>query len=787
MRTIHIKLWRELWHIRWQGLAICLVMACGVATAVMSLSTLDSLEQTRTTYYERQRFADVFAHLKRAPKSLVRRIEELPGVALAEARVVAGVTLNVPGLSEPATGRLISVPEWSSPRLNELHIRRGRYLDPGRPGEVLAAEAFASAHGLVPGDRIRAVINGRLDEFRIVGIALSPEYIYSVRAGELLPDDKRFGVLWMSERELGPAFDLDEAFNDVTLKLLPGASEAEVIRRLDRLLDPYGGTGAHGRADQPSYRFLDNEMIQLRAMASLPPLIFLSVTAFLLHVVLSRLIATQREEIATLRAFGYSRWEIGRHYLGFVTVITAIGTVAGVALGCWLGYDLTVLYARFFRFVEFDYSLAPWIALLAIGVSAASAVLGVWSAVWRAVSEPPAQAMQAEPPARYRTSWIERLGVGRHVSSAGRMVVRHLERQPWRAVFSCLGIALAVGILILGNFIEDTVDYVMGFQFHWVQRQDVTLTFVEPTAGRVVHDLKHLPGVLATEPFRAVPVRIRFGPATRRIGIMGLAADRRLFRPRDASGRLMELPAEGIVVSEKLAEILGCQLGDEVQVEVLEMNRPVRQVPIVGIVSDFVEINAYMQLDALHRLMREQDAISGAFLSVDAVQADRLYARLKETPRVSGVAIKRAALESYERTLAENVLRMKAVNVLFASIVAFGVVYNCARISLAERSRELATLRVLGFTRPETAFILFGELAIIVAAAIPVGWGLGYLFAGLLTASLQTEVHRFPLRVSSATYAFAALVVLAAAVLSALVVRQRLDRLDLVSVLKARD
>lgn len=787
MRTIHVKLWRELWHIRWQGLAICLVMACGVATAVMSLSTLDSLERTRTTYYERQRFADVFAHLKRAPRALVRRIEELPGVAVAEARVVAGVTLDVPGLSEPATGRLISVPELASPRLNELHIRLGRNLDPGRPGEVLVAEAFASAHGLVPGDRIRAVINGRLDELRIVGIALSPEYIYSVRAGELLPDDKRFGVLWMSERELGPAFDLDGAFNDVTLKLLPRASEAEVIRRLDRLLDPYGGTGAHGREDQPSFRFLNNEMIQLRAMASLPPLIFLSVTAFLLHVVLSRLIATQREEIATMRAFGYSRWEIGRHYLGFIAVITVMGTAAGVGLGCWLGYDLTVLYARFFRFAEFKYSLAPWIAVLAIGVSGASAVLGVWSSVWRAVSEPPARAMQPEPPARYRSSFMERLGGGTLLSSATRMVMRHLERQPLRAVLSCLGIALAVGILILGNFVQDTVDDVMGFQFNWVQRQDVTVTFIEPTVGRVMHDLKHLPGVLTAEPFRSVPVRIRFGPATRRVGIMGLPANRRLFRPRDANGRLMELPAEGLVVSEKLAEILGCRLGDELQVEVLERERPVRQVPVVGIVSDFVELNAYMQLDALHRLMREQDALSGAFLSVDPAFADRLYAALKETPRVSGVAIKQAALESYERTLAENVLRMKAINVIFASIVAFGVVYNCARISLAERSRELATLRVLGFTRPETAYILFGEMAAIVVAAIPVGCGLGYLFARLLTASLNTEVHRFPLRISSATYAFAALVILAAAVISALVVRRRLDRLDLVSVLKARD
>jgi putative ABC transport system permease protein len=787
MRTIHIKLWRELWHIRWQGLAICLVMACGVATAVMSLSTLDSLERTRAAYYERQRFANVFVHLKRAPHALLQRVAELPGVSMAEARVVAGVTLDVPGLSEPASGRLISIPDSSPPLLNQLHIRRGRYPDPTRPGEALAAEAFASAHSLAPGDQIRAVINGRLDKLTIVGIALSPEYIYSVRAGELLPDDKRFGVLWMCERELAPAFDLDGAFNNVTLKLLPGASEAEVIRRLDRLLDRYGGTGAHGRADQPSYRFLNNEMIQLRAMASLPPLIFLSVTAFLLHVVLARLIATQREEIATMRAFGYSRRDIGGYYLAFAAVITAIGTAAGLAGGSWLGHDLTVLYARFFRFAEFDYILAPWIVLLAIGVSGTSAVLGIWSAVWRAVSEPPARAMQPEPPPRFRRTIVERLGLGRFLSTATRMIWRHLERQPLRAALSCLGVALAVGILVLGNFTEDTVDYVMDFQFHWVQRQEITVTFVEPTVGRATYDLADLPGMIAVEPFRAVPAKIRFGPAMRRIGVLGLTADRQLFQPRDASGRLMELPSEGIVISEKLAEILGCRIGDQVQVEVLELNRPVREVPVTGVLSDFIELNAYMDIGALHRLMREQDAISGAFLSVDAVHADRLYGKLKETPRISGVAIKRAALESYERTLAENVLRMKAVNVMFASIVAFGVVYNCARISLAERGRELATLRVLGFTRAETAYILFGELGLIVAAAIPIGWGLGYLFAGLLTASLSTEVHRFPLRVSSATYAFAALVVLAASVLSALVVRRRLDRLDMVSVLKARD
>jgi putative ABC transport system permease protein len=436
----------------------------------MSLSTLDSLERTRTSFLERYRFADVFAHVKRAPESIVPRIQEIPGVAAVEARIAVSVTLDVAGLAEPASGRLISLPPRQSSRLNALHLRQGRWPETGRTGEVLAAEAFATGHGLVPGDTIRAVINGRLQELEIVGIALSPEYIYSVRPGELLPDDKRFGVLWIGREELAAAFDLKGALNEVSLSLAPHASEQEVVRRLDVLLDPYGGTGAYGRADQPSYRFLENEMVQLRAMASLPPAIFLSVTAFLLNVVLSRQIATQREQIATMRAFGYSRWEIARHYLSFAMVISALGIAVGTLLGARLGLDLTRLYAKFFRFPEYHYTLDARITLLAGGLSLSAAVLGVLSAVRRAIRESPAQAMQPEPPARYRASFIEQLGLGRFLSPTTQMIVRHLERQPLRAALSGAGVAMAIGFV--PQFHRDTL-ITDGISVERVQRQDM--------------------------------------------------------------------------------------------------------------------------------------------------------------------------------------------------------------------------------------------------------------------------------------------------------------------------
>lgn len=778
---------RELFQMRWQALAICLVMASGVATAVMSLSTLDSLERTRRAYYLRHRFPHLFVQVQRAPQTLLARIAMIPGVAAAESRVAAAATLDVPGLAEPATARLVSISEKDSPRFNRLYLRRGRGLLAGRRGEAIVAEAFAEAHGLAPGDRLQAIIHGRRKELLIVGVALSPEYIYLVRPGELLPDDKRFAVLWMSREELAAAFDLEGAFNDLCLELSPGASSPEVIRRLDRLLDPYGGTGAYERADQPSYRFLENEMVQLRGMATLPPAIFLSVTAFLLHMVMARLVGSQREQIATLRAFGYRRAEISRHYLGYAAALTALGAGAGLAAGAWFGWRLTKLYARFFRFPEFDYSLDARIALGAVGVSAAAAALGVWSTVARATNEPPARGMQPEPPVLFRKSWVERLLGGKLFAPTTKIAVRRLHRRPLQSVMSCTGIALSIAILVLGESAQDTVDHVMDFQFFSVQRQDVMVTFVEPAPGRARYDLQHLPGVLAVEPFRAASVRLRFGPAVRRLALMGLGDKRRLFRPLDDRRRPVELPAEGVVLSAKLAEVLGCRPGDLVTVEVLEGARAVRQVRVADVVSDYIELNAYMRLDALHRLLREQDAISGAFLCSDSAQAESLYAQLKQTPRLAGVAIRRAGIDSYRKTMAENLLRMKAINVGFAAAVALGVVYNCARISLAEQNRELATLRVLGYSRGETARVLLGELAVLTAAAILPGCVIGYLFAGLLTIALETEIHRFPLIVSPRTYAYSIAVVLVATGLSALFVRRRLWRLDVVSVLKARD
>jgi putative ABC transport system permease protein len=787
MRKLDRKMLRDLWTIREQALAIAAVIGCGVATFVMALSTLHSLQLTQQTYYDRYRFADVFTHLKRAPLSLIQRIEAIPGVSRADPRIVMDVTLDVAGMPEPAVGRLISIPETREPALNGVYLRRGRYLEPGRTDEVLVSEGFADAHGFQPGDQVAAIINRRKKLLKIVGVALSPEYIYLVRAGGLLPDDKRFGVFWMGRRPLEAAFDMDGAFNDVSLLLMPGANLQEVLRRLDHLTEPYGGTGAYPRKDQVSHQLLSNEMQQLRAMSLIAPTIFLSVAAFLLNVVIARIIVAQREQIAALKAFGYTNVDIGKHYIKLVLLITVIGTILGVIFGTYIGRNLTNIYARFYRFPILKFSLSPDTVILALFISASAAVAGSMGAVRRAVKLPPAEAMRPEPPARYRPTLVERLGLGRLLTPAMRMILRHLERQPVKSTLSSLGIAMAVAVLILGAFAPNALDYIIDVQYNYAQRYDVDVSFYEPRPARALHELEHLPGVMKTEPYRAVPVRLRFGHRSRRQAIVGYVPDPELKRTIDENIRPIELPAEGLALGSSLAEILGAKLGDVITVEVMEGNRQVRQIPVTALVEEFIGAGAYMNLPALNRLLQEGATISGGYLMTDALRLDELYRTLKETPDVAAVSLREVSIRNFQDTIAENMLRMRLFNVGFATVIACGVVYNSARIALAERSRELASLRVMGFTRGEISTILLGELSVLTLAALPLGIGMGTLFSYILTRSLDTELFRIPLVIRPQTYAFAVIVVLAAAILSGLIVRRKLDHLDLVAVLKSRE
>jgi len=787
IKALDRKLLRDLLGMWGQALAIALVIASGVATFVMSLSTMDSLRLTKDSFYDEYRFAEVFVSLKRAPESLARRIQEIPGVEQVETRVIGAVTMDIPNFPEPVSGELVSVPDDGEARLNRLYLKQGRLLDPNRSDEVIVDEGFATAHALKPGEQLRVTLNGRRDDLTIVGIALSPEYIYQIQPGAMFPDYQRYGILWMGRTSMETTYDMEGAFNNAVLTLRAHASLPEVVDRLDRLLDPYGGLGAYGREDQLSDEYLTSELSQLENMATLFPVIFLGVAAFLLNVVISRLISLQREQVAALKAFGYSNGAVGLHYLKLVLVIVLLGWLIGIAGGAWMGQGLSRLYQDFMRFPFMHYWLAPSVVLTAGFISIAAATLGTWHAVRKAARLPPAQAMRPEPPAHFRQTWVERLGAQRVLSQPARMILRQLERQPFKAFLSIMGIAFACAILIVGSFQEDAIDYMIGVQFGLSQRDDVTVTFVEPTNQRALYELQSLPGVEYGEPFRSVPVRLRRGHHNLRTAIQGIEPDSDLYRLLDTELKRIDLPPAGIVLTDYLGKRLGAQPGDVLTVEVLEGSRAVRQVQVAALVSQFVGLAAYMDLQALNRLLREGSAISGAFLAVDEQHQATLYATLKDTPQVAGTVIKKSAIASFYETMGENILVFAFINTLLAGTIAFGVIYNSARIALSERGRELASLRVLGFTRGEVSYILLGELGLLTLLGILPGFLIGRGLCAYLSNAMQSDLYRVPLVTETSTYAFAATVVVISTVISGLLIWRKLAKLDLVGVLKTQE
>jgi putative ABC transport system permease protein len=789
MVAIDRKLFRDLWHMRAQLGAIAVVVACGVATVVTTRTAYTSLLESRAAYYEQYHFADVFAHLKRAPASVGAKLAALPGVTSIETRIVSGVTLDVPGLAEPASGLLVSVPAHGRPALNDLHLRRGRWPEspPGGLDEVVASEAFAAANGLEVGDSLGAVLNGRWQRLRIVGIAISPEYVYEIGERTLFPDNRRFGVLWMRRHGVEAAFDMTGAFNDVSLRLDPGVLIPDVLARVDRLLEPFGGLGAYGRDEQVSARFLNDEIAQNRVSGTAVPAIFLGIAAFLLSIVLGRLVTTEREQIAVLKAFGYSNWTVGWHYLKFALVALLAGAAAGVALGLRFATLTITRYAEFYRFPEFIFRL-DWTALgLALLVTLVAAVFASLGAVRRAVRLPPAVAMQPEPPARFRGGVFERLGVDRVLRVPGRLVARSLERRPVKAVLSALGIAFAVAVLLVGRFFVDAILRIADVQFRYVQRENLLVVFNAPRPARAAIELSNLPGVLRVEPYRSVPARLRAGHYSRRSVVLGLSRDAELRRLVGAEYQVTPLPPSGVVLTSKLAEILHVTPGDSITIEVLEGARPVRRLPVAGTVNELLGLSAYMDAEALHQMLREGGTLSGALIRVDAAGSSSVYNRLKRLPGVAGVSSRDAALASFEATLARSIGLVTTILIGFAGALAVAMVYNAARIALSERGRELASMRVLGFTRGEVARILLGEQALLVVAGILAGLGIGYGLCSILARLYQWELFRIPLVLTGRTYVYAVAVIVGSALVSGVLVRRRLNRLDLVAVLKTRE
>jgi putative ABC transport system permease protein len=787
MRALNRKLLRNLWKLRGQVLAIAVVIASGVAVLVMSLSGHQALTETTKAYYEHQRFGEVFAGVKRAPLRLIEKIRTIPGVRSVDDRIKYLATLSIAGFEEPVIGQLVSIPERGQPRLNQLALQQGRWISPGHPDEVVLNEPFAEAHNLRPGDTFQALMNNNLRTLTVVGIALSPEYVYTIGPGALMPDDHRFGVLWLGREAMEAAYDLDGAFNEISLGLLHGTNPRNVIEHLDLLLEPYGGHGAIPRAEQISNWFLMNEIRMLETMSTILPTIFLAVAAFLSNIVLSRLIATDRSEIGLMKAFGYSNFQVGWHYAKLVMAMAAVGILLGWAAGAWLGRVNTEIYAEFYRFPLLIFRPDPGVFASGAMVSLIAALASSVGAVRRAAGLPPAEAMQPPTPPLFRRSRLSSNRLTHWLDQPSRIILRQIGRSPLRALFTSIGIALSVAVMIMALQWKDSIEEIVTVYFHDAQRQDMTVGLVETQSDTVLGEFRHMPGVLAAESMRATGVEFHAGTRYHRGSIEGISPDPKLQLVYDAKGHNLAIPPDGLVLSTALAEKLNLSIGDGVWVEVLEGRRPKRMLPVVDLFETYIGTPAYMNIHAFNRMMGERDSLEYVNLLVDDTHLSELYRKLKALPEISSVSLKDAAVRKFDETMAETIMIYISFFTTFACALGFGVVYNSTRIALSERGRELATLRVLGFRRGEISYILLGEAGLLILIGLPLGVLAGIGLGWVMTNAMNSELYRIPLVIKASTNALAVLITLAATLLSAAAVRNRLDHLDLIAVLKTRE
>jgi putative ABC transport system permease protein len=787
VNVLDIKVMRDLWAMRTQVLSIALLIAAGIAVLVMSVSNYLALVGAMDAHYRNERFADLFASLRRAPISLVERIRELGGVGVVEPRVAQAVRVIREDSQLPVSGRIISIPSSGQPLLNRLYLVEGRWIDPARPDEIIINAAYAQARTVRPGDSIDVILNGRLQAFRVVGVALSPEFVFATRSALPLPDDRNFVVLWASEDAVASAFDMKGAFNDLVMALAPGAAKATIIEELDRLLMPYGGIGAYDRRELPSNRLLEDELAEQETLSIVMPAVFFGIAAFLLHVVLGRLVEAQREQIASLKALGFSNLPIARHYFKFVTVIALIGTAIGLLFGRWFAVLVIDSYRAFFRFPVLEAHFEPWIAVLAALASILVANAAAAGAVYRIARLPPAEAMRPQVPAV--SALARHIGVmsERGIPMPYLMALRTIVGRPFRTLLTISGIALAVPLVLFGLFWFDAIAHMIDVAFGRIERGDAFVTFSTPVPARALHELQSVPGVLFAEGQRIVPVRLVAGHRTYRTSLVGLSDRSELKVLRGPALAPIAVPPNGLMLSRPLAESLGLQIGNSVTIEVQEGKRPVLNLPVVKLSDDILGFSATMNIAALNRLLREGDVVNAAALKIDASESHVLWQRIEEMPKIEASSVKALWLALFDETIAGMLVVGALILAGFGLLIAVGVVYNSARVALQERAWELASLRILGFTRTEVSTILLSELAFELIVAIPIGLAVGYGLIKMIVSLRVRESFQVPVVIEPASYTIAALVVLAAAAASAFVVRRRIDTLDLVAVLKTRD
>lgn len=765
---------------------VIIVMGLLVFTAFSTLTA--NLQSAQISFYKKQNFADGFAQIEALPRADVEKLMDIQGIKQIQGRIVRDVMVSKPYAEENVYLRLVSVDPQNPNPINGVMLTQGRHLDE-KGTNIWIDNKFFEANNLNLNDEIDIIARGKKWELSVAGVGKSPEFVYALRnMAEIYPSPETFGIAFVPEKTMQTMF-ATHAFNDLVFTLMPGARYDDVKDQLENKLKPYGLKSLIPRDEQISHLLLDMELESLTSMSKAMPVMFLSIAAMILYITLKRLIEQQRGQIGILKAEGFTSREILTHYFSYALIIGIVGGLMGVLLGSILSYPLMSMFELFFNLPGLEGKFSPYYIVLGILLSLVFSTIAGYQGCKKILVLEPAQAMRPPAPLQGKRIFLENITfIWKRLSVQGMMAVRNLSRNKGRSLFIFLGIMLCFAISGFTWSMNDLVQKMLYDQYEKVEVYDVKIGLTRPlNQKKAIRELKAFPGVKSIEPMAEVPATLKNKWLKKDVVILGLPEKSLLYNILDKKYNKIEPPKTGILLSERLATLLEARVGTKLKVESpMKDGKKDDYLEVVGVIPQYIGINAYMEIGAIQSFLKQQDIATSLMLDADEEAIVSLKQKFSSSDVISSIDEQSQRLEKLKQMMA-SYGSMIYIYALIGIIIGFAIIYSSSVITMSERSRELASMMVLGMTPAEVLSVVTFEQWCIGVPAMIMGIPVSRLMMAGLSKVISSDAFTMPHTLTTSSLFLAFIATGISIWIAQQAAAKKIRSLRLAEVLKARE
>jgi len=780
MKRLNLRLLRLIKNSKGQFIAITALVIVGLTIYTALSTAIVNMEDTLNYYYDETNFADIFVQFSKIPETALDKVNKINGVKDVEGRIVFDIQMKVDNGDEKVKSRIISIPDNSI--VNKLFIVDGNKIE-AKNKDAIVIEQFANARNIRINDTIQPYIEGRVFDLRVSGISASPEYVYLMENEQsLLPMPDKFGVIYVSEDFARQNFGFKDSYNEVSITVKDKDHIDKIITQIEKELDQYGIKRIYSREEQLSNRMVSEEIKGVKQTSSTVPVIFLGVAAVIIAAMLSRMVRNDRMSIGVLKALGYNNMNILMHYTKFSILIGFIGSVFGLIFGTILSGNIAKLYIQFFNIPMLKFNFYYEYMIIAIVLSIVFCTFaGIWGAR-RVIKILPAESMRPEPPKQGGRAFIDRIDIlWKHLSFSWKMVLRNIFRNKKRFVFITFGIAMTFAISLIPSMMNSAMNDIFEGHYSDFQKMDYNINFSTPLNINAVNEIKHIVDTDRIEPKIEFPFELIYGNNKLVANIIGVKSNTEFYGFKNLKGQSINLPNDGIVLSEGLARFIGVEKGDKVKIKTFIPNKDDIYVEVKDIIKQSLGTNGYMEISYMGNILLDKSLITGVYInSSDNIKGE--LENIKGIASIQSLADMRSIFEQFMGLMIGSI----SVMIVFAGILGFAIVYNSTIMNIAERRLEFSSLRVMGFSKKEIFKIITKENSVMTILGIILGIPLGQSMISSLESTFSTEIYTIEMNPTLSSYIITAILTIIFVIIAQLATYKKINSLDFIEALKNR-